>query len=92
MIQSPTRFSKFVFSALALTALSVTAMAQDASLDTKVNDALRGGNKYYTVVAVLVTIFTVLFTYLVYQDIKLNRLKKDLNSKLPNTNEQNRDA
>ena len=61
-------------------------------MDTKMNDVLRGGDKFHTVIAVLVTIFTVLFAYLVYQDIRLKRIEKDLNSKSSKYNEQNRNA
>ena len=92
MIISPSRFQKFAITTIALVATTVCAFAQENTLDNKMNDALRGGNKYYAVVAVLVTIFTVLFGYLIYQDVKLNRIKKDLNSKYSNHNEQNRDA
>ncbi|HZF99511.1 MAG TPA: hypothetical protein VEY71_00840 [Chitinophagales bacterium] len=66
--------------------------AQERSLDNNLNDAMRSGNKFYAVVAVLVTIFTVLFAYMVYQDVKLSKIKKDLNSKYSNNNEQNRNA
>ena len=68
------------------------AAAQEGTLDNNLNDAMRSGNKFYAVVAVLVTIFTVLFAYMVYQDIKLSKIKKDLNSKYSNHNEQNRNA
>ncbi len=78
---------KYVLCCLLFLLSTISGYAQQATLDNKVNDALRSGNKFYAVVAVLVTIFTVLFAYMVYQDIKLNRIKKDLNSKFPNNNE-----
>lgn len=92
MIFPPSRFAKTSLVAAMSLLFALQSFAQETTLDNKVNDALRGGNKFYAVVAVLVTIFTVLFVYLVYQDVKLNRIKKDLNSKYPNHNEQNRNA
>lgn len=87
-----TKNEKRFISLLTAIMLWLNVQAQNNGLDTKMNDALRGGNKYYAVVAVLVTIFTVLFGYLIYQDVKLNKIKKDINSKYSNHNEQNRDA
>jgi hypothetical protein len=89
---SPRRFAKTALVATMSLLFALQSFAQETSLDNKVNDVLREGNKFYAVVAVLVTIFTVLLVYLVYQDIKLNRIKKDLNSKYSNHNEQNRNA
>lgn len=67
--------------AIALVAISIETFAQENSLDNKLNDTLRGGNKFYSVIAVLVTIFTVLIAYLIYQDIRLKRIEKEINSK-----------
>ena len=87
------RWTKAAFLVTTLITLNaVKAAAQEGTLDNNLNDAMRSGNKFYAVVAVLVTIFTVLFAYMVYQDIKLNRIRKDLNSKYSNHNEQNRNA
>lgn len=55
--------------------------AQDQSLDRKLDAAMREGDKYINVVVVLVTIFTALLGYLVYQDFRLKKIEKDLQSK-----------
>ena len=87
------RWSKALLLSVSLALFNAMhAAAQEGTLDNNLNDAMRSGNKFYAVVAVLVTIFTVLFAYMVYQDIKLSKIKKDLNSKYSNHNEQNRNA
>jgi hypothetical protein len=76
----PSRFVKICM-VIALVAMSFKTFAQENSLDNKLNDTLRGGDKFYAVIAVLVTIFTVLIAYLIYQDVRLKRIENEINSK-----------
>jgi hypothetical protein len=77
---------KKLFAAL-FTLLYVTnyvyGQATEQSLDSKMNDFLRNSDKLYVVVSILVTIFTVIIIYLIYQDYKIRKLEKEIKNKFP---------
>jgi CcmD family protein len=60
--------------------MSLPVLAQDAAGDKKVEmaDGLRANGKIYVVIAVLVTIFLGLITYVVRLDRKISRLEKEV--------------
>lgn len=63
---------------LILYALPIGIFAQQANqnLDQQLNQSLRGGDKMIVVIAVLVVIFLLITTYLIYQDLRLKKIEK----------------
>lgn len=61
--------------------LSLAAMAQEVTTQPAQEDFMRANGKLYVVVAVVVTIVTGIFLYLINLDRKISRLEKDLSSK-----------
>ncbi|RXK87133.1 CcmD family protein [Filimonas effusa] len=61
--------------------MSLAAMAQEVAAPAAENDLMRSNGKLYVVVAVVVTIVTGIFIYLLNLDRKISRLEKELSSK-----------
>lgn len=63
---------------LILYAIPIGVFAQQANqnLDQQLNQSLRGGDKMIVVIAVLVVIFLLITTYLIYQDLRLKKIEK----------------
>ncbi|MFN5842447.1 MAG: CcmD family protein [Bacteroidota bacterium] len=63
---------------LILYAMPIGVFAQQANqnLDQQLNQSLRGGDKMIVVIAVLVVIFVLINTYLIYQDLRLKKIEK----------------
>ncbi|MFN5381027.1 MAG: CcmD family protein, partial [Bacteroidota bacterium] len=63
---------------LILYAMPIGVFAQQANqnLDQQLNQSLRGGDKMIVVIAVLVVIFLLITTYLIYQDLRLKKIEK----------------
>jgi len=63
---------------LILYAMPIGVFAQQANqnLDQQLNQTLRGGDKMIVVIAVLVVIFLLITTYLIYQDLRLKKIEK----------------
>lgn len=61
--------------------MSLAAMAQEVAVPAAENDIMRSNGKLYVVVAVVVTIVTGIFIYLLNLDRKISRLEKELSSK-----------
>lgn len=59
--------------------LSFLGKAQSVATEPKMADAFRSEGKIYVVIAVLSIIFVCLVAYLIYIDIKVRRLEKEIN-------------
>jgi hypothetical protein len=57
------------------------AQASEETLDNKMNDFLSSSNKLYAVISILVTIFTGIIIYLIYQDNKIRKIEKEIKNK-----------
>jgi multisubunit Na+/H+ antiporter MnhB subunit len=62
---------------IALSMLNMLALAQDANIDEEPNDFMRSNGKIYVVVAVIVTIVTGIFLYLLNLDRKIKKLEEN---------------
>lgn len=56
--------------------IGVFAQQANQNLDQQLNQSLRGGDKMIVVIAVLVVIFLLITTYLIYQDLRLKKIEK----------------
>jgi len=68
---------KKITSTLALLLMFITAIGQNAEMA----DQFRANGKIYVVVGVIVLIFIVLFSYLIYMDFRLRRIEKEVDEK-----------
>lgn len=66
---------KRLISTLLLMALLPSLFAQEADMAT----LMRSEGKIYVVVGVVVLIFAVLFTYLIFLDLRLKKIEKSMN-------------
>ena len=62
---------------IALSMLNMLALAQDANIDEEPNDFMLSNGKIYVVVAVIVTIVTGIFLYLLNLDRKIKKLEEN---------------
>ncbi len=63
---------------------SALAQSTSSSIDNTLNDSLRSNDKLMVVVIVLATIFAAVSAYLIYQDIRLKKIEKEIhNSQTP---------
>jgi multisubunit Na+/H+ antiporter MnhB subunit len=62
---------------IALSMLNMLALAQDANIHEEPNDFMRSNGKIYVVVAVIVTIVTGIFLYLLNLDRKIKKLEEN---------------
>lgn len=67
---------KKIAAVLALCLLNLAAMAQDNAAVKANEDVMRSNGKLYVVVAVIVTIVSGIFLYLLNLDRKISRLEK----------------
>jgi hypothetical protein len=62
------------------TIFNSVAQSVSGGLDQKLNDGLRRNDKLNVVVAILGIIFLIITTYLIYQDIRLKKIEKDIHN------------
>ena len=68
---------KKITSTLVLLFMFITAIGQNVEMA----DQFRANGKIYVVVGVIVLIFTVLISYLIYMDFRLRRIEKEVDEK-----------
>jgi hypothetical protein len=68
---------KKITSTLALLLMFIAAIGQNAEMA----DQFRSSGKIYVVVGVVVLIFAVLFSYLLYMDFRLRKIEKEVDEK-----------
>lgn len=68
---------KKIASTLALLLMFIAATGQNAEMA----DQFRSSGKIYVVVGVVVLIFAVLFSYLLYMDFRLRKIEKEVDEK-----------
>jgi cytochrome c biogenesis factor len=64
-------------STFALLLMFISAIGQNAEMA----DQMRSSGKIYVVVGVIVLIFAVLFSYLLYMDFRLKKIEKEVDEK-----------
>ncbi len=61
-----------------ITTYTASAQTNNSGLDQQLNEGLRSNDKMTAVIAILGVIFLLISAYLIYQDIRLKKLEKDI--------------